>query len=103
MTIFHWTSFWGFKQGNRLAGSDLPAGGPGKRSLVEIEPGRSARVERFLPQISADHRAHLFAYGLQPGREVRVLQHSPVTVVQIEFTELALESALAKDIQVEAL
>jgi Fe2+ transport system protein FeoA len=58
-------------------------------------------VEGFSARVSPDHRAHLIAYGLQPGREVRVLQHSPVTVVQIEFTELALETALAKAIQVE--
>ena len=43
---------------------------------------------------------HLRAYGLVPGHCVRVLQHSPVTVVQVEHTELALEGDLARQIEV---
>lgn len=36
-----------------------------------------------------------------PGYWVKVIQQVPVTVVQIEHTDLALERALAYDIQVE--
>lgn len=36
-----------------------------------------------------------------PGYLVRVIQQAPVTVVQIEHTELALESGLAREVQVE--
>lgn len=36
-----------------------------------------------------------------PGYLVKVIQQTPVTVVQIEHTELALERALAGAIQVE--
>jgi Fe2+ transport system protein FeoA len=48
-----------------------------------------------------ERRAHLQAYGLVPGHCVRILQHSPVTIVQIEHMELALEGGLARQVQVE--
>jgi hypothetical protein len=32
---------------------------------------------------------------------VRILQHSPVTIVQIEHLELAMEHGLARQVQVE--
>jgi len=50
--------------------------------------------------IAPDQKAHLQAYGLAPGREIRVLQQRPVTVVQIEYTELAFEKDIAKQILV---
>jgi len=46
-------------------------------------------------------RAHLQAYGLIPDDWVRVVQHSPVTVIQIDQTELALENSLASQIEVQ--
>jgi Fe2+ transport system protein FeoA len=45
----------------------------------------------------------LQAYGLAPGRTVRVLQQEPVTVVQAELTELALEDELASQVRVEVI
>jgi Fe2+ transport system protein FeoA len=42
----------------------------------------------------------LQAFGVVPGHRVRVLQHSPVTVVKIDYTELALENDMARLIQV---
>jgi Fe2+ transport system protein FeoA len=45
----------------------------------------------------------LQAYGLAPGHCVRILQHSPVTIVQIEHTELALEGGLARQVEVEGV
>ena len=42
------------------------------------------------------------AYGLIPGNWVEVVQHSPVTVVQVENTELALEDELASQIEVSS-
>lgn len=45
----------------------------------------------------------LQAYGLAPGRTVRVLQQVPVTVVQAEHTELALEDQLAAQVRVEII
>jgi Fe2+ transport system protein FeoA len=51
--------------------------------------------------MSPEHRAHLQAYGVIPGYEVRVVQHKPVTVVQIEHTELALEAGVAGQVWLE--
>jgi Fe2+ transport system protein FeoA len=51
----------------------------------------------------AERMSHFQAYGLVPGHQVRVLQHSPVTVVEIEHTELALERELAREIQIEQI
>ncbi len=38
-----------------------------------------------------------------PDDWVRVVQHSPVTVIQIDQTELALENTLASEIEVEII
>ncbi len=51
-----------------------------------------------LPQ---SKRLQLQAYGLAPGRRIRVLQQVPVTVVKADHTELALDSDLAAAVLVE--
>jgi Fe2+ transport system protein FeoA len=58
------------------------------------------RLEGFASSLPARQQAHLQAYGLVPGHLVRVVQHSPVTIVQIEHTELALEAGLARQIRI---
>jgi Fe2+ transport system protein FeoA len=70
-------------------------------NLAGIRPGRQAKILGFSANLPPDRLAHLLAYGLLPGRQVQVLQHTPVTVVQIEHFELALERALAREIRVE--
>jgi Fe2+ transport system protein FeoA len=45
-------------------------------------------------------REQLHGYGILPGCVLRVVQHTPVTVVQIEHTELALETAVAQAVRV---
>lgn len=88
----------------------LPRAKPGERAipappaqltLADIPPRSRARVVGF-GALSAAQLTHLQAYGLLPGHQVRVLQHAPVTVVQIEQTELAFEAELACQIWVEA-
>jgi Fe2+ transport system protein FeoA len=74
----------------------------GKLTLADIPPGRQVYVQAFLPGLTDERRAHLLAYGIVPGHKVRILQHSPVTIVQIEHMELALEEGLARQVQVEA-
>lgn len=69
-------------------------------TLADVPPGYCARVGGFASSLSPEQLTHLQAYGLVPGHWVRVLQHSPVTVVQIEHTELALEGDLARQIRV---
>lgn len=53
-----------------------------------------------LDGLPPERREQLLAYGLGPGRVVEVLQTKPVTVVRIEHTELAFESALGAAIEV---
>jgi len=68
--------------------------------LNEIKPGQKARVLRFDDNFPHSRRAYLMAYGVAPGYWIDVLQQSPITVVQIEWTELALENDLSRDIWV---
>ncbi len=72
----------------------------GHRTLADVPPGCKAKVLGFTPFLPPERISHFQAFGLSPGHSVRVLQHSPVTVVQIEHTELALEYELAKEIQI---
>jgi Fe2+ transport system protein FeoA len=69
-------------------------------TLLDVPRGHRAKVVGFAKSIPLARKAHLQAYGLIPGHWVRVLQHSPITVVQIEHTELAIERDLAERIQV---
>jgi len=66
------------------------------RCLNDLRPGRRARVVEFNSQITSERRAQLQAYGVIPGQILYVHQQIPVTVIQIDHTELALEAGLAK-------
>ena len=70
-------------------------------NLGEIKPGEQAKVLGFNNAIPMDKRSHRQSYGLIPGKMVRVIQHSPVTIIQVEHTELAIEREMAKEIQVD--
>lgn len=69
-------------------------------TLNDIAPGSHAQIAGFTADLSSRQREHLQAYGLVEGRTVRVLQHSPATVVRVEHLELALEADLAGKIKV---
>jgi Fe2+ transport system protein FeoA len=71
--------------------------------LTDVRPGREVRLTGFAQVMPRERWAHLQAYGLTPGCSVRVVQHTPITVVQIGHLELALEADLARQIQVEAV
>jgi Fe2+ transport system protein FeoA len=47
------------------------------------------------------YRDQLRGYGILPGCVLRIIQCSPVTVVQIEHTELAIEWTIAQAVRVE--
>ncbi|GAB4524135.1 MAG: hypothetical protein Fur0018_07410 [Anaerolineales bacterium] len=68
--------------------------------LSEVRRGQSATVRGFAPGFPAARQAHLMAYGLTPGAQVRVVQHTPITIVQVEHLEIALERSLADGIRV---
>lgn len=69
--------------------------------LVEVHPGGRARVVGFSTELPEERRVRLQAYGLIPGEWLQVLQHSPVTIVQIENSELALEGDIARLVEVQ--
>ncbi len=69
-------------------------------TLADVPPGSQVQVRQFLAGLSGDRQAHLRAYGLTPGSWLHVKQHKPVTVVQIDHTELALEDSLARQVSV---
>ncbi len=97
MALF--TRFWAGKaqfKGYRLGANRASEVG----TLAAVRPGQQARLKEFAPGMPVERWAHLQAYGLVPGCLVRVVQHNPVTVVQVEQTELALESDLARQIRV---
>lgn len=69
-------------------------------TLTDTPPGSRVHIAGFAEDLPFPLREHLQAYGLVQGREVRVLQHSPATVVRIEHMELALEAELAGKVKV---
>lgn len=82
---------------------ESPGNGPRPGILVTLADsavGSQVRVIGFLPGLAADRQTQLQSYGLAPGRTVQVLQHSPVTVLQIEQFEMALEREMAAYVEV---
>ncbi|MDH3672822.1 MAG: ferrous iron transport protein A [Gammaproteobacteria bacterium] len=69
-------------------------------TLAEARRGTRVCIAGIGDAVPAARREHLQAYGLAAGQRVRVVQQSPVTVVQIEHTELALDAELACAIDV---
>ncbi|MGD2253998.1 MAG: ferrous iron transport protein A [Anaerolineales bacterium] len=73
-----------------------------RSTLADVPVGAEARVVGF-KQMTEAQRAHLQAFGLALGRWARVLQHSPVTIVMADNTELALENEIARRVVVEGV
>lgn len=69
-------------------------------TLDRAPVGKPLRIHTLQPGAGESAR-HLQAYGLLPGRSVLVLAQHPLTIIQIEQTELALERSLAKLILVD--
>lgn len=69
-------------------------------TLAGVEPGREVAVLGFA-NLPAEQRQRLQAFGLLPGRRVRVLSRNPLIIVQVEQTELAIEVEIAAGVLVE--
>ena len=91
---------WRFLHRHRRKHRRCRCSGSQAETLADILPGEGAKLMGFAPGLPPEHWAHLQAYGLVPGRYVRVLQHTPVTIVQVEHCEIALEDELACQIRV---
>ena len=70
----------------------------GQLTIRDLMPGQPAHVTGFSPALSPDRRALLRAYGFVPGCPIRIVQQAPVSVIQIEHAEIALEKELAGEI-----
>jgi Fe2+ transport system protein FeoA len=66
--------------------------------LTSLRPGRPARIVQ-LP--AGPCRTRLANLGAVPGAPIEVLQLSPAVVARVGATTLALEAAVASEIQVE--
>lgn len=85
----------------RSAASPAYPAPTGQQTLADLQPGRRSKVRGFGPALTKEQRAHLQAYGVIPGHVIQVVQHKPVTVAQIEHTELALEAGVAEQVWLE--
>ena len=95
--------FWGGREGAPLStlaeAQQVPAlrqaqGTKKQRTLADVPLGREVQVTGY-GELNSGQRQHLQAYGLLPGRYVKVLSQNPVTIVQVEQTELAFERGVA--------
>ena len=73
-----------------------------QRALADVALDRRARVVD-VSGLPTAQRAQLHGYGIVPGRVLRVMQRTPVTVVQIEQIELAIETEIARAVRVDEL
>jgi Fe2+ transport system protein FeoA len=69
-------------------------------TLAETPTGAWATV-REIGSLSPARRDHLHAYGIVPGRLLRVIRQANVSIVEVEHTELALEAEIARGVLVE--
>jgi Fe2+ transport system protein FeoA len=64
-----------------------------------VSPGQEVTI-LGIEALPLDYQHYLQAYGVMPGRTVRVLAQRPVTIIQVEHTELAFEPQIARCILV---
>lgn len=69
--------------------------------LAFIPAGSEVLLAALGDEIDAAQREQLTAYGLAPGRPLRILQQHPMTVILADEVELALEHCVARYIWVE--
>jgi len=72
-------------------------------TLADAPPGTRVRVLQFDHELPLGRLEHLLIFGISPGRWVEVKQQQPITVVQVDYTELAIENEVAQQIVVTDL
>lgn len=83
------------------------AGRSGERvewaSMVPLSqaPVKTDLIVQRMDLLPPRRRRQLRSYGLSPGSHLQALRHSPLTVILIDHTEIALETVLADSILVE--
>jgi Fe2+ transport system protein FeoA len=71
-------------------------------ALADIPLGQRARVVG-VGALPGAQREQLHGYGILPGRVLRVVQRTPLIVVQVEHAELAIETEVARGVWVDEL
>jgi hypothetical protein len=69
--------------------------------LAFVSAGDDVNLAELGHDIDPVQREQLAAYGLSPGRPLRVIQQRPMTVILADEVELALEHSVARHIWVE--
>jgi DtxR family Mn-dependent transcriptional regulator len=67
--------------------------------LTRLATGEEGKVA-YLSSVSPARLHKLMAFGIAPGMKIKVHQHYPTMVVQVEHTQLAMEEEIARDIHV---
>jgi Fe2+ transport system protein FeoA len=75
----------------------IPELSPEEVSLDKLGKGESAKVKRLITEDSKSLQK-LLALGIIPGRILRVLQRTPVYILEIEHTQVAIDKKLASKI-----
>ena len=70
--------------------------------LAFVPPGRQMLLAEFGAGLDPLQREQLAAYGLTENRPLLVLEQQPMTIVQAEHVEIAIEHTVARNIWVES-
>lgn len=92
-------STWLLRLFKRPAGNQRATAIEQQLTLADIQEGERVRVSE-LQHLTISQREQLHSYGVLPGRWVWILQRTPVTVIQVDQTELAFENDIARHIYV---
>jgi Fe2+ transport system protein FeoA len=84
----------------RFVGENTAVDWHSSLSLADA-PLHTELVVQEIQSLPPRKRRHLRSYGLTPGSRISALRHSPLTVILVEHTELAIENVLARGILVE--
>lgn len=70
------------------------------KSLVEMKKYEKAKIMHIRTEDATKLRK-LMAFGIMPGLEISVLQKYPSVVIQVGFTQVALDDDIASEILVQ--
>jgi len=90
------------QQKERATPQDMERAGALWCALTDVPLDRRAKV-LDVSALSIAQREQLQGYGILPGCLLRVRQRTPLTVVEIEHTELAIETEVARAVRVDVL
>ena len=112
MNLFHHRQRSPGRRHKHRSSGATQGNGPTRLTLLDVPLGCRAKIGDPISPGSSPHSdakaslpglEQLQAYGLASGYWVRVLQRTPVIVLQIDHLELAMEKSLAATVLVEQI